>query len=157
MILACLWHGCPPAAVWTARWAVSAAAERACGEPVKDSKKSRNARHRGTPTCRGDPATSLRQRLARCSCRMEGAKAPGLEAQTMTALLAWSVSGPPGTAAGGKETSTPRPRGVPHGRLAGRLLFLFAAVMTSGGLGKAGNDRLRCRPRMRGRSRKHQP
>jgi len=46
-----------------------AAAERACGEPVKDSKKSSDARHRGTPTCRGDPATSLRQALTRCRCR----------------------------------------------------------------------------------------
>lgn len=39
----------------------------------------------------------------------------------MTALLAWSVSGPPGTAAGDNETSTPRPRGVPHGALARNL------------------------------------
>jgi hypothetical protein len=52
---------------------------------------------------------------------MEGARAPGHEAQTMTALLAWSVSGPPGTAAGDNETSTPRPRGVPHGALARNL------------------------------------
>ena len=44
--------------------------------------------------------TSLRQALTRCVCRIEGARAPGDEAKTMTALLAWSLSEPPGTAAG---------------------------------------------------------
>jgi len=46
--------------------------------------------------------TSLRQALTRCVCRIEGARAPGHEAKTMTASLAWSLSGPPGTAAGDK-------------------------------------------------------
>jgi hypothetical protein len=46
---------------------------------------------------------------------------------------------------------------VPHGRLAGRLLFLFAAVMTSGGLEEAGHDRPHHRARLRGESRQHQP
>jgi len=46
----------------TALRAVSSAAERACGEPVKESKKSSEARHRGTPTRRGDPAPACAKR-----------------------------------------------------------------------------------------------
>jgi hypothetical protein len=79
--------------------------------PVRDCGRSSEARHHGSRFA-ADPARMRRHK---------GARAPGLEAQTMTALLAWSVSGPPGTAAGHNETSTPRPRGVPHGALARNL------------------------------------
>ena len=128
--------------------------ERACGEPVEERKKSSDARHRGGRKA-ADPAHKPASSVDAVRVPHGRRESAGHEAKTMTALLAWSLSGPPGTAAGYNETRTPQ-RGVPHGGPADWLLFFPATSVTGRGLHGACNHRCHCQQRLRGRSPAHQ-
>ena len=114
--------------------------ERVCGTPARESKKSSDARHRGTPTCRRDPAPacapdSARDRDWRGACAV--LKARPADSAWRTVRRAGSAGALSmrraelvrrGSCGGGREAdgdnkmSTPQ-RGVPLGGLAHLLLF----------------------------------
>jgi len=76
-----------------------------------------DARHHGTPIHRGDPAHKPASSVDAVRVPHGGRESAGHEAKTMTALLAWSLSGTPGTASGlGAGTRLLRSRSASRGK-----------------------------------------